>query len=108
MSLSLVCQYLYAILIGLGTAAAIDTAATAAAPPPHRRTAVGAFVGGALCCSSRRSPFGPHLLGFWTHVLIFGALAAYGGCREWWGRFQTRECPFMRYELCVNVMFHVV
>ena len=107
MSLSLVCQYLYAILIGLGTAAAIDTAATAAAPPPHRRTA-GGLCGGALCCASRRSPFGPHLLVFWTHVLIFGALAAYGGCREWWGRFQTRECPLMRSDLRVNVIFHVV
>ena len=49
-----------------------------------------------------------NLLVFWTNVLICGALAAYGGCREWWGRFQTRECPFMRYELRVNVMFHVV
>ena len=26
--------------------------------------------------------FGQRLLVFWTHVLIFGAMAAYGGCRE--------------------------
>jgi hypothetical protein len=69
-SLSLVCQYLYAILIGLGTAAAIDTAATAAAPPPHRRTAVGAFVGG-LCVALR----GGRLLD--RICLVFGLMCSF-------------------------------
>ena len=54
------------IFLGMGIAAAIETAAaaaTAAAPPPHRRTAGGPRVG-AFFCAMWRSLFGQRLLVF--------------------------------------------
>ena len=52
-------------------------AATAAAPPPHRR-ADGGLMWGPFFALPWRSIFGPHVLVFWTQVLVLGALAAYG------------------------------
>ena len=62
--------------MGMGIAAAIETAAaaaTAAAPPPHRRTA-GGLVWGPFFAAMWRSLFGRHSLVFGSLVLV-GALA---------------------------------
>ena len=72
------------IFFGMGIPAAIETAAAAAttAAPPHRRRTAGGPRVGAFLWAMWRSLYGQRLLVFWTLVLIFGALAAYGGRRE--------------------------
>ena len=95
--------------MGMGIAAAIETAAaTPTAAPPHRRRTAGGPRVGAFFCAMWRSLFGQRLLVFWTLVLIFGAFAAYGGWREQWARFRALASPSVPSDLRDTVILHVV
>ena len=50
---------------------------------------------------------GSHVLCFGSQTLIFGALAACGGCRDRWMHFRRVGFPFMLSDSRATVNLHV-